>query len=136
MGNPKVVAASGATYTKLADQREDVVTSLADSGAPEGVFAPRDYDLGEYDVEDMAAGFLRLENDATISIRASWAANLPDGTGGTLIMGTKGGLTFNPLTFIGTLGHYQAGHPAQCAVRSLGALLGPLESRGPLYRGN
>ena len=47
MGNPKVVAASGATYTKLADQREDVVTSLADSGAPEGVFAPRDYDLSE-----------------------------------------------------------------------------------------
>ena len=108
MGNPKVVAASGATYTKLADQHEDVVTSLADSGAPEGVFAPRDYDLGEYDVEDMAAGFLRLENDATISIRASWAANLPDGTGGTLLMGTKGGLTFNPLTFIGTLGRYQA----------------------------
>ena len=26
----------------------------------------------------------------------------------TLLMGTKGGLTFNPLTFIGTLGRYQA----------------------------
>ena len=107
MGNPKVVAATGMTYTKLADQREDLVTSLADSGAPIGVFEPRTYDTGEYDVEDMAAGFLRLENDATISIRASWAANVPDGTGGTLIMGTKGGLSFNPLTFIGTLGRYQ-----------------------------
>ena len=108
MGNPKVVAASGATYAKLANQDEDVITSLADSGAPVGVFAPRPYDRSEYDVEDMAAGFLRLENRATISIRASWEANLPDGTGGTLILGTKGGLTFNPLTFIGTLGRYQA----------------------------
>ena len=108
MGNPKVVAASGATYAKLANQREDLVTSLADSGAPAGVFAPRAYDPREYDVEDMAAGFLRLEDDATISIRASWAANVPDGTGGTLIMGTKGGLRFNPLTFIGSLGRYQA----------------------------
>ncbi|NKB66865.1 MAG: gfo/Idh/MocA family oxidoreductase [Candidatus Latescibacteria bacterium] len=107
MGNPKVVAATGMTYTKLADQREDLVTSLADSGAPIGLFEPRTYDTGEYNVEDMAAGFLRLENDATISIRASWAANVPDGTGGTLLMGTKGGLSFNPLTFIGTLGRYQ-----------------------------
>ena len=107
MGNPRVVAASGMTYTKLADQDEGLIASLADSGAPVGVFDPRAYDSGEYDVEDMAAGFLRLENAATISVRASWAANVPEETGGTIILGTKGGLQLNPLTFIGNMGSYQ-----------------------------
>ena len=107
MGNPRVRAASGATYTKLADRDEGLATSLAESGAPVGVFDPRPYDFREYDVEDMGAGFLRLENGATISIRASWAANIPDGTGGTVILGTRGGLQLNPLTYIGTMGRYQ-----------------------------
>ncbi|MGY8824604.1 MAG: Gfo/Idh/MocA family protein [Candidatus Latescibacterota bacterium] len=108
MGNPKVIAASGATYTKIANQDEGLVESLADSGAPIGVFAPRPYDFKEYDVEDMAAGFLRLENGATISLKVSWAANVPEGMGGTMVLGTKGGLRLDPLTFIGTLGRYQA----------------------------
>ncbi len=108
MGNPQVVAASGATYTKIANQNEGLVESLADSGAPVGVFAPRPYDSKEYDVEDMAAGFLRLENGATISLKVSWAANVPEGMGGTMILGSKGGLRLDPLTFIGTMGRYQA----------------------------
>jgi predicted dehydrogenase len=108
MGNPKVVAASGATYTKIANQDEGLIESLADSGAPVGVFGSREYSSGEYDVEDMAAGFLRLENGATISLKVSWAANVPEGMGGTVILGTKGGLNLNPLTFIGNMGRYQA----------------------------
>ncbi len=108
MGNPKVLAASGATYTKIANQDEGLIESLADSGAPVGVFAPRTYEPEEYDVEDMAAGFLRLENGATISIKVSWAANVPEGTGGTLILGTQGGLRLDPLTLVSTMGRYQA----------------------------
>jgi predicted dehydrogenase len=108
MGNPKVVAASGATYTKIANRDEGLVESLADSGAPVGVFEPRSYDPGEYDVEDMAAGFLRLEGGATISLKVSWAANVPEGTGGTFILGSKAGLRLDPLTLIGTLGRYQS----------------------------
>ena len=107
MGNPRVVAASGATYTKLANRDERLVTSLADSGAPLGVFTPRLYDYREFDVEDMAAGFLRLEDGAAVSIKASWAANVPQGTGGTLILGTEGGLSFHPLTLISNMGSYQ-----------------------------
>lgn len=107
IGNPKVLAASGATYTKLANRDEGLITSLADSGAPIGVFNPRPYDYREFDVEDMAAGFLRLENGATISIKASWAANVPPDTGATFILGTEGGLRLRPLTLIRNMGSYQ-----------------------------
>jgi len=107
MDNPGIVAASGMTYTKLANQDEGLIASLADSGAPVGVFEPRSYDFREYDVEDMAAGFFRLENDATISIKVSWAANVPEGVGGTVILGTRGGLRLNPLTLVSNMGGYQ-----------------------------
>jgi predicted dehydrogenase len=107
IGNPRVVAASGATYTKLADREEGLVTSLAESGAPVGVHDPRPYDPAELDVEDMAAGLLRLENGATVSLKASWAANVPDGTGETLVLGTTGGLRWRPLTMVRNLAGYQ-----------------------------
>ena len=87
------------------------MTSLADSGAPIGVFTPRPYDYREFDVEDMAVGLLRLEGDATISLKISWAANVPDGAGGTLIMGTQGGLQLDPqlrwLKLVKNMGRYQ-----------------------------
>ena len=108
MGSPRVVAASGATYTKIANQDEGLVEDLAASGAPVGVYEPRPYKASEYDVEDMAAGFLRLETGATISLKASWAANIPDGTGTSFILGDKAGLRLDPLTIIGTAGRYQA----------------------------
>jgi predicted dehydrogenase len=107
MGNPKVVAVSGQVYTKLANQDEGLKTSLADSGAPLGVFDVRPYDYREFDVEDMAAGFLRLENGVTVSIKASWAANIPEGMGGTFILGTKGGLRLSPLTYVSNMASYQ-----------------------------
>jgi predicted dehydrogenase len=107
MGNPKVIAVSGMTYTKLANRDEGLITSLADSGAPIGVFNPRPYDYREFDVEDMAAGFLRLENGATVSVKSSWAANVPPGMGGTMILGTEGGLKLRPLTLVRNMGSYQ-----------------------------
>ncbi|MFH1086288.1 MAG: Gfo/Idh/MocA family oxidoreductase [Chloroflexota bacterium] len=106
-GNPRVVAANGAIYTKLANQDEGLITSLADSGAPVGVFDPRPYDYHEFDVEDLGVGMLRLENGATITIRASWAANVPPGMGGTVVIGTVGGIRMNPFTLVTNLGHYQ-----------------------------
>jgi predicted dehydrogenase len=108
MGNPAVVATSGLTYCKLANQDEGLVTSLADSGAPLGVFAPRAYDWRELDVEDLGVGLLRLADGASITLRASWAANVPPGMGGTLLLGTVGGLRLSPLTLIGRVGAYQA----------------------------
>jgi predicted dehydrogenase len=107
MGNPRVVSASGMTYTKLANRDEGLITSLADSGAPVGVYDPRPYDYREFDVEDMGVGLLRLETGATISLKASWAANVPAGVGGTILLGTKGGLRLRPLTLVTNMGRYQ-----------------------------
>lgn len=107
MGNPKVVAVSGQTYTKIGDRDEGLLESLADSGAPLGVFTPRPYDYREFDVEDFASGYIRLENGATMGFRTSWAANIPEGTGKTFLVGTEGGLQLRPLQLITNQGRYQ-----------------------------
>jgi predicted dehydrogenase len=107
MGNPRVVAASGACYAKLANREEGLITSLAESGAPVGVYDPRPYDPAEFDVEDLGIGFLRLETGASITVRASWAANVPPGTGATLLLGTQGGLRLDPFTLVTAIGRYQ-----------------------------
>ena len=107
MGNPKVVAVSGATFTKLANRDEGLAESLTDSGAPLGVLTPRPYDYREFDVEDMAAGFVRLEGGATVAFKTSWAANIPENTGATMILGTEGGLVLDPLTLVTNMGSHQ-----------------------------
>lgn len=107
MGSPKVVAVSGQTYTKLGNRDEKLATSLAESGAPLGVLTPREYATREFDVEDMAAGFIRLEGGATIAFKTSWAANIPANTGQTMILGTEGGLVLDPLTLVTNMGSYQ-----------------------------
>jgi predicted dehydrogenase len=107
MGSPKVLAVSSMTYTKIANRDEGLLTSLADSGAPLGVLTPREYSHKEFDVEDMATGFIRLENDATVAFKTSWAANVPQNMGHTMILGTEGGLVLNPLTLVTNMGRYQ-----------------------------
>lgn len=50
-----------------------------------------DYDAARFDVEDFAAGFVRLEGDIVLDFRISWAMNM-DTPGDTVILGTEGGL--------------------------------------------
>ncbi|MBD3184497.1 gfo/Idh/MocA family oxidoreductase [Candidatus Poribacteria bacterium] len=107
MGNPKVKAVSSMTYTVFGNRKEGLLTSLADSGAPLGVLTPRKFSSNEFDVEDMAAGFIRLENDATVAFKTSWAANIHQNTGHTMILGDKGGLVLDPLTLVTNMGSYQ-----------------------------
>jgi predicted dehydrogenase len=46
-----------------------------------------------FDVEDMAAGFVRFENGATLEVEASWAANIKENElMETRLLGTRGGL--------------------------------------------
>jgi predicted dehydrogenase len=106
MGNPRAVAVSGATYTKFGNRDEGLATSLADSGAPLGVLTPRPYSHRDFNVEDMAAGFIRLAGGATVAFKTSWAANVPQNVGGTMILGTEGGLVLDPLTLVTNLGSY------------------------------
>jgi len=107
LSNPNVDAVSGAKYTKLGNRDEGLEMSLADSGAPIGVLTPRKYSYREFDVEDLATGFMRLEGGATIAVKTSWAANVPENAGHTMILGTEGGLTLDPLTLIRNMQGYQ-----------------------------
>ena len=107
LGCPKVVAVNGMTYLKLGNIDEGLAESLAESGAPSGVITPRPYDYREFDVEDFASGYIRLDNGATIGFRTSWAANIPEGISKTFIVGKKAGLLLRPLTLITNLDRYQ-----------------------------
>ena len=116
MGSPRVLAVSAAAYTKFGNRDEGLATSLADSGAPLGVLTPRPYDYRDFDVEDMAAAFIRLEGGATVSFKTSWAANIPENTGGTMILGTEGGLVLDPLTLVTNIGSYPVNVEPQVAA--------------------
>ncbi len=111
MGNPKVVAVSGATYAKIGTRNENLITSTVESGAFAGGVSSASYDAAKFNVEDFATAFLRLENGGTINLKVCWAANVPDSAGGVMIMGTEGGLSFDPrvldLRVIRNMGRYQ-----------------------------
>ena len=70
MGNPKPVAVSGSVYSKFAEALP------AETGM---------------DVEDMACGFVRFENGASMLVETSWAANVESDGLYSVLMGTKGG---------------------------------------------
>lgn len=83
MGHPKPVAISGQCYTKF--------------GRRENVFNPwGKWDPTKYTVEDYAAGFVRFDNGATLSIEASFAANLKEDKMNVTLLGTEGGSDIDP----------------------------------------
>lgn len=104
MGNPKAVAVSGQTVRKFGDKDEHlVINQFADAGP---LVKPRPYDYREFDVEDFASAYIRMENGAVVVLRTSWATNVPDGTGSMFILGTVGGINFDPFTYITNQGGY------------------------------
>jgi len=86
MDFPEPVSVSAATYLEIADK-----PSLMK------------HDPQKYTVpEDMAAGFIRFANGATISLQTSWALNVTEATAqmNILLCGTEGGLQYSPPTLI------------------------------------
>jgi predicted dehydrogenase len=82
MGSPRPVAASGKTYTYLGNQPSDAVEC-----------AWKGWDYENYTVEDLATGYVRFENGATMTIEASFAAHTGQEGMDFTLMGTKGGAT-------------------------------------------
>ena len=83
MGYPKPVATVGQAYTKF--------------GTREGVFNTfGPFDHTNYTVEDFAAGFVRFENGATLTLESSFIANLERDEMNTHVFGTEGGAFLNP----------------------------------------
>ena len=74
MGYPKPTWVMGSSYNAIA-------TDLAQKAGK------------TFDVEDLAAGFIRFENGATLALEASWAANIQEAElMETRLLGTKAGL--------------------------------------------
>ncbi|ALS28001.1 oxidoreductase [Paenibacillus sp. 32O-W] len=85
MGNPRPVSVVGATYTKFAD------TDISDS--EHSRFGEKQ-DQGTFDVEDLATGFIRFDNGASLQIEFSWASNVEEEVTFYELRGTKAGANF------------------------------------------
>jgi len=85
MDFPKPVSVSGQAYRMFGD-REDLVS---------GEWACN-YPRPEFDVEDYANAYVRFENDVTMSLEVSWAANIPEIFEQLSILGDKAGISANP----------------------------------------
>ncbi len=84
MGNPTVTRVSAAAYAEIGPHgRGNFRVSKKISRAP---------GTGEYEVEDFATAFLRMEDGATLNLKVAWAAytSAEDDFGITL-MGSRGG---------------------------------------------
>ncbi len=84
MGNPKPVAVTGATYCKFADN--------AVSDSVHSNFGEKQ-ENGTFDVEDLATGFIRFDNGATLQIEFSWASNIEEDMNFIELRGTKSGFS-------------------------------------------
>lgn len=81
MDNYKPASVTGSVFFKLGTLPEEEQGNC---------FGPWDPD--SYEVEDSAFGFIKMENGATINLRASWALNIMDSReASTTLCGTKGG---------------------------------------------
>jgi predicted dehydrogenase len=88
LGNPDVLTVSGATHQEVdmyEDRRKD----------------------GNYDVEELGLGFVRLAGGISFFIEEAWAIHL-QGTDGSKIVGSKGGITLDPFTLHSTVADMEA----------------------------
>jgi predicted dehydrogenase len=84
LGNPKVSRVSGTTYQELP----------MDAGRR---------DAAGYSVEELGVGFVRFEGKLTMDIIEAWAIQL-NGMEGSCLVGSKGGVRFDPFSFQQTVG--------------------------------
>lgn len=100
MGSPTPVAVSGATYCKFAES--DVSDSAhSDFGETK--------EEGIFDVEDLATGFIRFDNGATLQIEFSWASNIEQEGTFVELRGTKAGCKLRGGMRLGIYGENEAG---------------------------
>ncbi len=91
MGNPKPVSVVGSTYCKFADDNSKSDSEHSDFGEKvEG---------GTFDVEDLATGFIKFDNGASLQIEFSWASNIKKETRFVELRGTKKGANWHDGTY-------------------------------------
>lgn len=86
MGNPRAVSVTGSVYSKFTDEDEKQDSVHASFG--ETVSG------GTFDVEDLATGFIKFENGASLQIEFSWASNIEREKNFVELRGTKLGVSW------------------------------------------
>lgn len=84
MGDPKPIAVVGSTYQKFAEG-SDVADSVHSN------FGEKQAD-GIFDVEDLATGFIKFSNGASLQIEFSWASNIEQELQFIELRGSKTGI--------------------------------------------
>jgi len=84
LGNPEVVSITGKTFQ-------------------ETPIDPRRREIGQYSVEELGMGFVRLENNIAMDIIESWAIDL-DGFAGSYVVGSEGGVRLEPFGYYHNIG--------------------------------
>jgi len=84
MSNFKPAAAYASSYAKFGPEKKGL--GRWGTHVPEGYF----------DVEDLAAALLKMENGASVSFEASWASHIAKPRFYVTLLGDKAGLEFNP----------------------------------------
>jgi len=94
VGSPRPLAATGKTWTYIGNRPCDVACNWPN------------WDYKTYSVEDLAAGLVRLEGGAMLSIEASFAAHIEKDVWNVQIMGEKGGAVWEPVQVFRDCGGY------------------------------
>lgn len=106
MGNPAFKSISGSSAAYIGQNETGVITSLAESGAPAGVHNARPFLPSEFEVEEFAAGTIRLQGNTTVNFKVSWAINLPSEYS-VAFAGNKAGIMLPKMEIYSTMGKYQ-----------------------------
>ncbi len=88
LGNPAVKTVTGATHQELAMYEERRKFS-------------------NFGVEEMGLGWVRLEGGISFDIEETWAVH-HDGSEASKVLGSEGGIRFDPLTFFSSMGDMPA----------------------------
>ena len=84
MGNPTPVSVTGSIYNKFADNTAEADSKEAKFGDAKAG--------GTFDVEDLAMGFIKFDNGASLQIEFSWASNIERESKFLELRGTKAGI--------------------------------------------
>lgn len=98
LGNPKPERITGKTYQRIA-------------------MDAKRQEISNYDVEEFAAGFIRLEGDRSMDLVESWAANL-DNFEGSYLLGSTGGVRLSPFGYYANLGNLEFNSTANLGAAS------------------
>ena len=106
-GFPKLKSMSANATTKITGYEPELFSSDEESGAFNGVFMPRKFDVNEFSVEEFANGVAFFANGLSINFKIAWSVNLPENRKFD-IAGTRAGIRMPSMELYSSIADYQA----------------------------